>query len=432
MVLFLKWKILILIIVVSLCLPTTKIIFAENESSSGIVENTDSLRVRSGAGTSFDVIGNLKRGDTVTILNEEGEWLQIDFNGHNGWVHSSYITINENVKTAELSPPYATITASTLTVMSESHGNGKKVTTVHKEEIYKVIKEENSWINIEISDEVTGWVPKWNTTITTEEKTTVSKDSTITILYDSVPIRKNESLQSDIVTHAKKGKEYKVLAIHDNTYEIQLSFWRKGFVAGWLVEPSEDIQQIIKHDHVYKLENKTIIIDPGHGGNDSGTIGTNGTLEKDLTLNTALLLQRKLEATGATVILTREDDDYVSLSNRVKIAQRHKADAFISLHYDSAEHEAVEGITQYYFHPWQQGLAKSIEQSMVNDSILKNRGVRFGNYQVLRTNSQPSVLLELGYLSNPTEEAKVTSINYQHALASTIYNGIGSYFIFTE
>ena len=432
MVLFLKWKVLILIIVVTLCLPTTKIIFAETESFSGIVENTDSLRVRSGAGTSYDVLGNLRRGDTVTILNEEGEWLQIDFNEQNGWVHSSYITINKKVKTAEISPPYATITASTLTVMSESHGNGKKVTTVHKEEIYKVIKEENSWIKIEISDEVTGWVPKWNTTITKEEKTNVSKESTITILYDSVPIRKNESFQSDIITHAKKGKEYKVLAVHDNTYEIQLSFWRKGFVAGWLVEPSEDIQKIIKHDHAYKLENKTIIIDPGHGGNDSGTIGTNGTLEKDLTLNTALLLQRKLEGAGATVILTRDDDNYVSLSNRVKIAQRHKADAFISLHYDSAEQEAVEGITQYYFHPWQQGLAKSIEQNMVNESTLKNRGVRYGNYQVLRTNSQPSVLLELGYLSNPTEEAKVTSIKYQHALASTIYNGIGSYFIFTE
>lgn len=398
------------------------------DSEKGYV-NTDTLRVRSSASTSSDMIGQLSKNEEVTIIGEENEWLKIEYDGQTGYVYKSYITAAQEIsdESSSLSPPHAMITTSALIVKNKPKASGKEIATIKKGETYSIIDEENNWIKLQVSKEVAGWIPKWNAEIVSKPEET-SKKGIVTVLYDHVPLRKKASIHSDVKIYAEKGEELKVTAIEGNMYEVKLSWGRKAYVAGWLVEASEALPQLTKEGEYHSFENKLFVIDPGHGGNDSGTIGANGTFEKDLALYTAVLLKDKLERTGATVILTREEDTYVSLEERVQLANAYHPDAYISIHYDSADQAEIQGITQYYYHSSQKGLAVAIDKSMEDYNITKNRGSRFGNYQVLRHNSFPSVLLELGYLSNHEEESTVISPQFQEQITTAIYEGLVKYF----
>ncbi|WP_439743022.1 N-acetylmuramoyl-L-alanine amidase family protein [Bacillus pseudomycoides] len=177
------------------------------------------------------------------------------------------------------------------------------------------------------------------------------------------------------------------------------------------------------------LSKKVIVIDPGHGGNDPGSIGSKGTKEKDITLKTAKNIQKKLEEKGMTVILTREDDTFVPLKNRVAIAQNKSADLFLSIHYDGFTTNDVKGVTTYYYKGLkEQALAETIHEHLFKHIQAKNRGVKSGDYYVLRENQQPSILLELGYITNPEDEERMNSQQFQADVASGIVNGVIEYF----
>ena len=147
-----------------------------------------------------------------------------------------------------------------------------------------------------------------------------------------------------------------------------------------------------------------------------------------MTLETAGYLFNKLKAAGADVTLTRQRDEYLSLSSRVDIASYRDADAFISIHYDSTKNNSVRGLTTYYYHPWQKELAVNIHSAVIGQTNMKDRGARFGDYYVIRENSQTAILIELGFLSNPSEELHVTSNQYQQSAATGIYEGLARYF----
>ncbi|SCV18541.1 Putative N-acetylmuramoyl-L-alanine amidase YrvJ [Bacillus cereus] len=174
---------------------------------------------------------------------------------------------------------------------------------------------------------------------------------------------------------------------------------------------------------------KAIILDPGHGGNDPGSIGSNGTREKDITLKTAKNIQKKLEEKGMTVILTREDDTFVSLKDRVAIAQNKSADLFLSIHYDGFTTSDVNGVTTYYnkgLREWT--IAKMIHGHLFKHIQAKNRGVKSGDYYVLRENQKTSILLELGYITNPKDEERMNSQQFQADVASGVVSGVIEYF----
>lgn len=424
-----KTKLIILSLLLIICLPMDGIGFAKTET---ITITGSTVNARSGPGTDYEVVQRLKKGDIYTVIDTKSEWTQIELSdGEEAWVYNELISVNESSNKSEDNSnpeaPYAIVTASNLTVKNKPNAESKKVSTIQKGESYSIIDENNNWIKVKISDDESGWIPKWNAEIVSEEIETVD-EGTVTVLYDNVPLRAEASLKSDVKKFAEKGKELKVTSIEGNMYKVKIGWFRKAYVAGWLVEASGDLPQLTKKGEYNSFENTLIVIDPGHGGNDSGTIGASGTYEKDLALYTASLLKDKLENAGATVILTRESDTYVSLEARVQIANAYRPDAFISIHYDSADQTEIQGITQYYYHSSQKGLAESINKSMNEYNISKNRGTHFGNYQVLRHNGYPSVLLELGYLSNPEEEATVTGPKFQEQITTAISEGLTDYF----
>ncbi|AZN42585.1 N-acetylmuramoyl-L-alanine amidase family protein [Paenibacillus albus] len=173
------------------------------------------------------------------------------------------------------------------------------------------------------------------------------------------------------------------------------------------------------------LKGKTIVLDPGHGGKDVGSTGGNGTYEKDVTLLTALNVRQKLVQQGATVVMTRDADTTISLNERTAVAQSENADLFISIHFDAFQTSDVYGMTTFYYKPQDQMIAEKIhDQLFKQDLNTKDRGVRFGDYHVIRENAKPAVLLELGYISNKKEETRMQTESFQNQISTAIASGV--------
>ncbi|WP_248926182.1 N-acetylmuramoyl-L-alanine amidase [Paenibacillus hamazuiensis] len=178
------------------------------------------------------------------------------------------------------------------------------------------------------------------------------------------------------------------------------------------------------------LKGKVIVIDPGHGGNDSGVIGKKyGSMEKTLNLSTSRYLADMLRQAGAKVVMTRTDDkEQPELSERVAVSERNRADAFVSIHYNSSLKSNSGTLTFYYSESKDLTLSRKIESRLRQITGLKSSGISHGNYHVLRENDRPSTLVELGFLSNPKDEAVVRTSDYQKKAAEAIAAGLKDYF----
>lgn len=177
------------------------------------------------------------------------------------------------------------------------------------------------------------------------------------------------------------------------------------------------------------LAGRTIVLDPGHGGVDPGAIGVSGkTREAYNTLFVALDAKNMLEQAGARVVMTRGDDRYVSLSARAATANRTGADIFISIHNDSNPNPAVRGATTYYYHERSRLLAETMQKQLVRRLGARDVGVVRRSFHVVRETTMPSVLLELGFLSNWAEERLLADPAYRYRAAQAIYNGVLDYF----
>ncbi|SES92826.1 N-acetylmuramoyl-L-alanine amidase [Oceanobacillus limi] len=176
------------------------------------------------------------------------------------------------------------------------------------------------------------------------------------------------------------------------------------------------------------LDGKQIVIDPGHGGKDNGAkVGK--IIEKKLTLSTAQKVMNHLENAGAEVHLTRSDDEFVSLNNRVSLSHSKDADAFISLHYDYFKDKNVHGVNTYYYNDQTSlELSKTIHASLVQHVNMHDRGIRKAGFLVLRKNNNPSILLELGFMTNPDNLATIQTDNYQNQVAQALTDGLIKYF----
>lgn len=172
-----------------------------------------------------------------------------------------------------------------------------------------------------------------------------------------------------------------------------------------------------------------IIIDPGHGGKDVGAIGVDGVYEKGLTLATAKLVAKQLQHEGATVTLTRSDDSFISLDQRVQISNSHKNNVFISLHYNAFDDPAVKGIKTFYYAGEENAkLAQTIQGALANHVNSNNRGANQADYYVLRNNDNAAILVELGFITNPEELQKIQTPAYQKDMAAGIADGVKDYF----
>jgi N-acetylmuramoyl-L-alanine amidase len=214
-----------------------------------------------------------------------------------------------------------------------------------------------------------------------------------------------------------------------------------------------------------------IVIDPGHGGHDTGTIGPNGLLEKDLVLDVSRRLGKLLEARlGAEVVFTRRDDRFIPLETRTSIANQEQADLFVSVHANSSHDPDARGVETYYLnftsspealevaarenaasdkdiHELQdlvkkialkekieesREFASDVQQSLhsglaAKTSGIRDRGVKKAPFVVLIGANMPSILAEISFISNPGDEKRLKSPDYRQRIAESLYRGISRY-----
>ena len=179
------------------------------------------------------------------------------------------------------------------------------------------------------------------------------------------------------------------------------------------------------------LQNLKIAIDAGHGGKENGTIGCLGDLEKDINLNFAKYLESELKSRGAEVIMIRDNDSFVDLAKRVELANDENAVFFISIHGnsipDSLDPLKNSGTEIYYYYNQSKPLADWIMNSMVLQLGMKNRCVRQQSFAVVRNTNALSVLIEVGYLINPEDNARMIDKNFQKKTAKAIADGIQNF-----
>ncbi|HID0766191.1 TPA: N-acetylmuramoyl-L-alanine amidase, partial [Clostridium botulinum] len=178
--------------------------------------------------------------------------------------------------------------------------------------------------------------------------------------------------------------------------------------------------------------NKTVIVDAGHGGYDSGAVGPTGIKEKDVTLKVALKLGKILENSGVNVIYTRTSDNVSWPSNesqdlaaRVAIANNNNTDLYVSIHANSFNGSA-NGTETYYYDGSAKGkeTAEKVQKELVNSIGLYDRGVKTAGYYVLKNTISPSILVELGFIDNRNEEILLNSDWFQQKCAEAIAKGI--------
>jgi len=167
-----------------------------------------------------------------------------------------------------------------------------------------------------------------------------------------------------------------------------------------------------------------VVIDAGHGGFDRGGIRRQQIAEKNMTLDVALRLRKKLLAAGYRVVMTRDSDFFVSLPERVAIANSNRNAIFICIHFNSATRAAANGVETYYYRRDAMPLAANIHRNVIAGAPSENRGIRRRGYYVLRKTTNPGVLVECGFLTNPTEGQLALTTAYRDKLAEEIARGI--------
>ena len=175
----------------------------------------------------------------------------------------------------------------------------------------------------------------------------------------------------------------------------------------------------------------TVVVDPGHGGEQSGACH-HGVVEKDVTLETAMFLKEYLEEAGVTVFMTRENDSFVSLEDRVKFSDNIKPDIFVSIHYNSVENpyksSGQNGLETFYplDSKYSKELATDVHEVVVENLNLTDRFTAEERFYVIRKSKSPSILIEGGYLTNPQDRQLLTENKRKYAKA--IRDGILDYF----
>jgi N-acetylmuramoyl-L-alanine amidase len=364
----------------SYALPSSAAHAADAAYTAKVYAN--SLNVRSEPAANAAITGSLANGAVVTVTDEQHGWLKVRAGSVSGWVAGYYLkrtsgassagvpsasTTNTSVKTAVLSGGTAVVTASSLRIRG-GPGTGYEVTgSLQSGNAVTVLLRQDGWSRIRTAGGTVGWVS---------------------------------------TQYLAGGNTANISTASSNTQ------------SGSVIRKSGSIRS------------KLIVVDPGHGGSDPGMLGTTyDTMEKDLTLQTSLYLRDYLIAKGARVELTRtRGDQKPTLSRRVQLGQQLGADAFVSIHYNSSPKNVSGTLTFFYSEQDDLRLARAIETRLGAGIGLRSNGLSFGNYHILRENPLPAALIELGFLSNPSDESIVRKAAYQRKAAQSIAEGLADYF----
>lgn len=424
----------ILFLFLSITVASTVVLANENR----VTVQADVLNVRMGPGLSHDVMTQVHQEDQLNVLGEENQWYKVRLsNDQIGWV-ASWLVENEEI-TAD-NQEFGRVTGTSVNIRQFASTDSEAIGTVYQGAELQILYQDGDWYQVLYMGRVAWIHADYLELIDTASDSLVSAESQstqeVTVGSSSVNIRTSPSTDAEVLTSANPGESFTYLGSEGDWYEIQLDNDTTGYIASWVVslDTVSTTEQESAEAQVSRtatdISEATIVIDAGHGGRDPGAIATNGAFtEKEIALRTSQLLARRLQDAGANVVMTRDDDSFVSLNNRAVLSESSGADTFISIHYDAMDTpNSMSGTTTYYYSEAERGLAETVNNYLAQYGPLSNNGVRTGDYFVLRNNRQPSILLELGYLNHDHDITVVNTDSYQATIVEAIYQGLREYF----
>jgi N-acetylmuramoyl-L-alanine amidase len=345
---------------------------------------------RTGASTDYSRLTPLPKGTQAAIVGQEGDWWRLDYGG---WI---------NRKETQLLP------AGTLPPQTIIRSVGYRQLPDRLEMVFPL----QSAVPITLQ-------PGIQSLSLTLHNTTAQTD---VIRLDDNPLVSRLDWQqvapgkAQYTFHFKKSQQWGYQVRYEGT-SLVLSFRNPP---------------VVTRKSTRLLTGIKILLDPGHGGKESGAPGPDGTLEKDVNLRVSLLVRAELLKLGATVVMTREDDRDVSLSDRVAMIDREAPAISLAIHYnslpDDGNLEKVQGVGTFWYNAPAHSLAIFMHNYIVQKLNRPSYGTFWNNLALTRPTSAPSVLLELGFMTNPQEFEWVTNPTEQRKLAKVIAQGINAWF----
>jgi N-acetylmuramoyl-L-alanine amidase len=361
-----------------------------NPAELEVREVTANLGIaRTGPSTDYSRLTPLPQGTIAAVTGKEGDWLRLDYGG---WINQK-----ETQVVAKAIPPQSLI---------------RSISSRQLEGATEIIfpLQIPVPINVKQSDR-TLTLTLYNTTAQTD-----------TIYLDGDPIIQRLDWQQI----NSKQVEYTFHFKSDQQWGYDLKYEGTSLILSLRHPPK------LLRNNPQSLEGITILIDPGHGGQEFGARGPTGYPEKEVTLIVSKLLAKELIERGAKVYLTRDRDRDVSLPARVEQINQIRPTLALSIHYnalpDGGDAINTSGVSTFWYHPQAHNLATFLENYLVKKLTRPSYGVFWNNLALTRPQIAPSVLLELGFIINPEEFEWITNLQEQEKLAKTLADGIGAWF----
>ncbi|MDJ0508235.1 MAG: N-acetylmuramoyl-L-alanine amidase [Crocosphaera sp.] len=365
-----------------------------NPNQLKVVEITANAGVaRTGPSTNYSRLTPLPKGTIASVIGQEGEWLHLDY--------GAWIKENETKRLPNLSSAKALIRSVKLEKNTE---------------------ETKAIFPLTLPVPVT--VHQDNNKFTLTLHNTTAQTDTIRLEYE--PLIKSFSWQQI----SPDKIEYYFELTSEQQWGYDLKYEGTNLILT-LRHPPE-----ISSQSNQPLQGVKILLDPGHGGDELGARGPNGYPEKSVNLVISKLLKQELLQRGATVYMTRESDKDVSLRDRMKMIDTIKPAIALSIHYnalpDNGDAINTAGIGMFWYHPQAEQLSKFLHDYLVQKANRPSYGVFWNNLALTRPHTSPSVLLELGFMINPTEFEWISDGQQQRRLTKILAEGITQWFTQVE
>ncbi len=336
---------------------------------------------RTGPSTNHSRLTPLPQGTQATITGREGEWLRLDYGG---WIKES-----ETRVFASPVPNRTTIRG----IRSEQGDDWTEVIFPLQTPVPISIDQDARTLTLTLFD------------------TTAETD---TIFFSDNPVIERMDWRPILPDTAEYAFHYKT----DQQWGYELRYEGTNLILSLRHGPPAGAS----------LEGTRIVLDPGHGGDELGARGPDGTPEKVVNLTVSQLLKQELESRGATVLMTRESDEFVSLRDRMDFIAAAEPTLALSIHYnalpDNGDAINTAGIGMFWYHAQAHDLAVFLHNYLIEALDRPEYGVFWNNLALTRPNTAPTVLLELGFMINPFEYEWVSDPTAQQQLAVALANGV--------
>jgi N-acetylmuramoyl-L-alanine amidase len=415
-------------------LPVKGVQVPDTSQVIGLVKvTTEGLNIRKSkdSSSSTNIVGKVNTGGKLSVYAVEGNWLKVTYKGAFAYVFKQYTEFLD-ADGNELGAVEKEVTTNgAVNLYVKPTSSAKVISSVKANEKLPVYKTIGGYYLTQVNG-LPGYIVANSTTDAAGEvkpnpdptPPPASGDVLGKVTVANLNVRSQGNSTSPVLFKLNKGEYVQVNSINgywaEITYNGQTGYVHKSYL--------KLLNQTAK-----PLQNRIIILDPGHGGKDPGTV-KGSVSEKSITLKVSTQVKQLLENAGAKVYMTRTGDTYPSLQDRVDFTQANYGEIFVSVHVNSAANASAQGTETYYaistgdMYQEDIDLATFVNNQIVNNLNMKNRGVKQEQYYVIRNMVIPSILVELGFLTNTEDHNKMTNDQYVKLFAESIYNGILQYY----